>query len=300
MSSERVTWAAGGIVWRTGTGRSAATIELLLIHRPAYDDWTFPKGKVDPGETLQQTAVREIEEETGLTVRLGHPLTRVTYQVTAGTKYVRYWCARLVGDEPEFVPNREVDTMRWVGVVEAAELLSYSYDRDLLGEFVDLAVGGGHRTRTLVVLRHGKAVARDAFDGPDEHRPLSVAGAGRSHDLVPLLEAYGVSRVVSSPALRCTDTVTPFADQLDVDLQLDAALSEATTGRRVQACLDALMERKRPTAVCSHRPTLPWIFEAAGTTDIELAPGEGVVVHHRKGQVLHTETLRLGDASTRR
>ncbi len=292
MTTERVTWAAGGIVWRTGTGRSAATVELLLIHRPTYDDWTFPKGKVDPGETLQQTAVREIAEETGLEVRLGHPLPRVTYQVTAGTKFVHYWCARMVGEEPEFTPNREVDSIRWVGVVEAAELLSYSYDRDLLGEFVDLAAGGGHRTRTLVVLRHGKAQARAAFDGPDLERPLTSAGRSRAQDLVPLLTAYGVRKVVSSPAARCTGTVAPFAEHLATDVRLDAALSEETNLRRVGYVVHDLMGRKKPAVVCSHRPTLPWVLEVAGLDTVDLAPGDGIVVHHRKGRVLHTEPLR--------
>lgn len=265
-----------------------------MIHRPTYDDWTFPKGKIDPGETLQQTAVREIAEETGLRVRLGHPLPRVTYQVSAGIKHVTYWCARqLPGEEAIFTPNREVDAIRWVGVVEAAEQLSYGYDRDLLGEFVELAVRGAHRTRTLVVLRHGKALARDAFDGPDLERPLAAAGTSRAHDLVPLLSAYGVRRVVSSPAVRCASTLAPYVDPLELDVQLLDALSEDTDRRRVDDVLHDLMGRKRPAALCSHGPTLPWVFEAAGTAAVDLAPGEGVVLHHRRGQVLHTEPLRL-------
>lgn len=291
LGTERVTVAAGGIIWRTGS--TTASIEVLLIHRPGYDDWTFPKGKIDPGETLQQTAVREILEETGLTVRLGHPLPRVTYQVTAGTKHVSYWCARQVpGDDTEFSPNREVDAIAWVSVVQAAERLSYNYDRDLLGEFVELAARGGHRTRTLIVLRHGKAMTRDAFDGPDLERPLTGTGATRAHDLVPVLDAYCVRRVVSSPAARCAATVAPYADLVGTDVMLDGALSEETNLRRVGYVVHELMGRKKPAVVCSHRPTLPWVLEAAGLETVDLAPGDGVVVHHRKGRVFDTELLR--------
>lgn len=291
VEEERITIAAGGIIWRTSTSRTGG-VEILLIHRPTYDDWTFPKGKVDPGETLQQTAVREIAEETGLTVRLGHPLPRVSYEVSAGLKHVRYWCAQqLPGDDVAFTPNKEVDRVAWVSVLEAAEQLSYGYDRDLLSEFVELAARDGHRTRTLVVLRHGKAVARGAFDGPDLERPLAAAGASRAHDLIPLLTAYGVRRVVSSPAVRCTETVAPYAGLLETDIRLDDALSEDTNRERVGHVVDDLISRKKPAVLCSHRPTLPWVLDAAGVAVVDLAPGEGVVVHHRKGRVLHSELL---------
>src|SRR5215218_7323905 len=125
MASERIINAAGGVVWRkrAGSGRSEPRVDVLVVHRPSYDDWTFPKGKVDPGEALQVTAVREIFVETGLRVRLGPPLVQVSYPVAAGTKVVDYWSARVIGPgtTEEFEPNKEVDELRWVGVREARE-----------------------------------------------------------------------------------------------------------------------------------------------------------------------------------
>ncbi|MCY7289823.1 MAG: NUDIX hydrolase [Cryobacterium sp.] len=267
-------------------------VEGLVVHRPAHHDWTFPKGKSDPGETLQQTAVREIEEEAGIRVRLGHPLQCIDYPVATGIKRVSYWCARQVGsDESTFSPNREVDQVRWLRPREAAELLTYDHDRALLEEFGELRKHDAHRTRTLVVLRHGKALARSDFSGNDLDRPLTRTGVAQAVHLAPVLEAYGVRCVVSSPALRCTQTVEPFAHDISTFLEIDDRLSEDADAAQVRRSVEALMNRKPPVTLCSHLPTLPWVFDAAGTRSVVLSPGEGVVVHHRKGQVFATERL---------
>src|SRR6185295_16294214 len=117
----RVIHAAGGIIWRPRRPRKASDrnrdrVEVLLVHRPSYDDWTFPKGKPDRGESLPATAVREIEEETGYPVRLGHPLPETLYRVKGGMKRVSYWVARPVGKPTKFKANNEIDEVRWVGV----------------------------------------------------------------------------------------------------------------------------------------------------------------------------------------
>ena len=299
MASGRTSLAAGGVVWRkrpagrrdlTAAGR--IPLELLLVHRPDYDDWTFPKGKVDPGETLQQTAVREIAEESGLRVRLGHPLQQISYPISGGTKQVSYWMARQLGNEEStFRPNKEIDEVRWVRPSEAGEMLSYSHDRALLEEFRELRERKAHRARTLVVVRHGKAVDRDAFSGDDLERPLASRGVERARQLTPILSAYGVGRVISSPALRCIQTVEPYAHSIGTFLQIDDRLSEQTRAAQVERSMQALMDRKRPVAVCSHRPTLPWIFDAAGAGVVDLTPGSGLVIHHRAGRVLATESL---------
>jgi len=269
------------------------SIEILTIHRPAYDDWTFPKGKVDSGEALATAAVREIVEETGVRARLGHRMAEVSYPVSAGTKTVTYWSARPVGrGEPSrFVPNKEVDEVRWVGVREARDLLTYEHDLALLDTFGELRESKGHRTRTLIVLRHGKAMAREAFGGKDLERPLTPAGKRQAKELIGLLGAYGVRRVVSSPAVRCAQTVEPFAHSISTFLEIDDRLSEDTRAAQVQRSVTALLDRKKPVVVCTHRPTLPWVFDAIGVDAVELAPGEAVVVHHRKGAVLSTETF---------
>ena len=293
MGSERITTAAGGIVWRKRPGprRPEPRVEVLVVHRPSYDDWTFPKGKTDPGETLRVTAVREIAEEAGVRVRLGHPLQDITYPISGGTKRVAYWCARVVGEEGSpFVPNKEVDEIRWVGLREARKLLTYDHDAELLETFSELREHQAHRTRTLVVLRHGKAVPRsEKVD--DLARGLTSSGTSRAADLVAQLDAYGISRVVSSPAVRCTQTVEPFAHSISTFLEIDDRLSEDTRAGQVRRSVDSLLDRKKPVVLCSHRPTLPWIFDAIGIPVVDLAPGEGVVVHHRKGVVHATENL---------
>jgi 8-oxo-dGTP diphosphatase len=293
MAREQVTTtAAGGVVWRkrTRSSRAEPRVDLLLIHRQRYDDWSFPKGKSDPGETLQTTATREIAEETGARVRLGHPLGEFTYPVSDGLKSVTYWAARLVGEQQPFEPNKEVDEIRWVGVHEARKLLTYQHDVDLLETFVELLDRRAHRARTLVVLRHGKAAARSS-DIADLDRPLTSLGKQQAKAVLPVLSSYGVGRVVSSPALRCAQTVEPYAHSISTFIEIDERLSENTTANNVQRSVDSMLDRKRPVVLCSHRPTLPWIFEAIGTNSYDLAPGEGIVVHHRKGTVFAVEKI---------
>ncbi|MCW2800160.1 MAG: hydrolase [Aeromicrobium sp.] len=287
MASERITKAAGGIVWR----KAQSGVEVLIIHRPSYDDWTFPKGKTDPGEALQATAVREIAEETGLRVRLGHPLGELTYPVVTGTKSVTYWCARSVGDEGPFEPNEEVDEIRWVSLAGAESQLTFDHDRTLLETFRGLVEVKAHRTRTIIVLRHGKATPRTDVEEDDLERPLTAFGREQADDLVPLLGAYGIRRVVSSPAVRCTQTVEPFAHSISTFLEIDDRLGEDTRASQVQRSVEALLDRKRPVVMCTHRPTLPWVFDSVGTQTRDLAPGEGVVLHHRRGELFATEPL---------
>jgi phosphohistidine phosphatase SixA/ADP-ribose pyrophosphatase YjhB (NUDIX family) len=265
---------------------------VLVVHRPSYDDWTFPKGKTDPGETLQVTAVREIGEEAGVRVRLGHPLQDIVYPISGGTKRVAYWCARVVGPEEAtpFVPNKEVDEIRWVEPKAARKLLTYEHDVSLLSTFEGLRDRQAHRTRTLVVLRHGKAVPRTE-DIDDLARPLTPSGTARAADLVAQLDAYGVRRVVSSPAVRCAQTVEPFAQSISTFLEIDDRLSEDTRPGQVRRSIEGLLDHKKPVVLSSHRPTLPWIFDAIGTETEELAPGQAIVVHHRGGVVHATEKL---------
>ena len=296
MASERITKAAGGIVWRKAgvssgqrDGARKPYLEVLAIHRPKYDDWTFPKGKSDPGEALQSTATREIAEETGLRTRLGHPLVEVSYPVAEGTKSVAYWCARALSESEPFVPNREVDEVRWVSLSQARSLLTYEHDGTLLESFHALLDRKAHRTRTLIVLRHAKAAPRTETDEYDAIRPLTTTGLAQAQSLVPILGAYGVGRVVSSPAVRCAQTVEPYAQSISTFLEIDDRLAEDTRAHKVQRSVMALLDHKKPVVVCTHRPTLPWVFDAIGTKTHDLAPGEAIVIHHRKGEILATE-----------
>ena len=115
--------AAGGVVIRDGL--------VALVHRPRYDDWTLPKGKLDAGESFEEAAIREIDEETGLRTRLVRELPAVYYEVRGRPKVVRYWLMEVESD-PGFVPNDEVDELRWLEPAAARSLLSYDSDRDVL------------------------------------------------------------------------------------------------------------------------------------------------------------------------
>jgi 8-oxo-(d)GTP phosphatase len=196
--------AAGAVLWRAGPGGA----EVALVHRPRYDDWSFPKGKLGPDEAMPFAAAREVIEETGFACRLGALLGDVQYQVVDGRKLVRYWAAEARGGE--FVPNSETDELRWVDPDQADALLSYEHDRDLLRRFVEVAPPDS----VVLLVRHGKAGSRSQWDGEDSLRPLSESGRAQSRHLAALLPLFGPDRLYSAPPLRCRETVAPVADRL--------------------------------------------------------------------------------------
>ncbi len=128
--------AAGGVVWRRGR---SGEVEVVVVHRPRYDDWTFPKGKWAPGESDEQTAVREVEEETGLRCVPGRELASASYVDSKGRpKVVRYW-EMTVAEVAERTSTDEVDQFRWVTFDDCADLLTYEHDRDVLESFIAVA-----------------------------------------------------------------------------------------------------------------------------------------------------------------
>ena len=277
--------AAGAVVTRKGG-------EVLLVHRPKYDDWSFPKGKLDPGEHVVTAAVREVAEETGLDVRLGPALGRQRYRMSNGRwKTVDYWTARVLGsdDVSRYRPNDEIDAVEWVPWKEAVHRLTYPYDRDTLAEARPLR----RRTRTLVVLRHAKARSRSAWRGDDRLRPLLKPGGVQAERLVPLLAAFDVTTAHTSSSTRCVQTVTPYADVTGWPVKLHDELSEedATTDGVVDL-VDALLECGESVVLCTHRPVLPTVMDALGVPEVKLEPGGMLVVHHRKGRVVASEQLQ--------
>jgi 8-oxo-(d)GTP phosphatase len=277
--------AAGAVVTRKGPrGR-----EVLLVHRPKYDDWSFPKGKQDPGEHVTSTAVREVLEETGVEIRLGRPLLPQLYTVSGGrAKTVHYWIGHVVGDDDVsgYQVNAEVDQLGWFDLDAAKERLTYLDDIDLLTQFRK----GRKQTAALVVVRHAKAVKRGSWDGPDPRRPLSPEGEEQARALSPILHAFGVSRVLTSSSTRCVQTVEPFALEHVVPLEEVDELSEEdyheeSAGR----LLDLLIKAPGSSVLCSHRPVLPELFSLLGIEEEPLSPAEFVVCHHRQGRLLATE-----------
>jgi 8-oxo-dGTP diphosphatase len=210
--------AAGAVVWRAHDGSSAT--EVAIIHRPRYDDWSLPKGKLDPGETEPVAAVREVHEETGYRVHLGRRLTAVSYPVEEGTKHVRYWAARPV--DGEFHPNAEVDDLMWLGPKDAIDMVSYQQDRKVLRRFTKQPVD----TQTLLIVRHARAGSKERYKGDDRDRPLDKFGRAQAEALVGQLLAFGATSLYAAARLRCRQTLEPLAEELGVDVNTEPALTE--------------------------------------------------------------------------
>lgn len=214
--------AAGAVLWRASTADGTATdaVEVALVHRPRYDDWSLPKGKLDPGETEPVAAVREIEEETGYAAELGRRLASVSYPVEEGTKRVRYWAARALGGE--FVPNSEVDELLWLPVSAAMKRLQYPHDRKVLRRFAKHPAN----TRTVLIVRHAVAGNKARYKGNDNERPLDKRGRAQAESLVGLLLAFGATDLHAAPRARCHQTLEPMAEELGVIIADEPTLSE--------------------------------------------------------------------------
>lgn len=279
--------AAGVVLLRPSEGGP----EFLTVHRPYRADWSLPKGKVDPGEHVIAAAVRECDEESGFTPILGSPLPTQQYSVDSTPKVVHYWRAS-IGDDEGFAPDDEVDQIRWLPVAEAPRTLTYAGEASLVERAAALP-----NTVPLVILRHTQALKRADFDGKDDsQRPLSGRGRSQSRELLPLLSAFGVSTVHSSPARRCEETVRRFAKQARTAIHAEPHLSEEghEANPKATAKRAATLARKnRPIVVCSHRPVLPTLLAGIGQAlgldepseawariwDPKLPPGGFLVVH---------------------
>jgi 8-oxo-dGTP pyrophosphatase MutT (NUDIX family)/phosphohistidine phosphatase SixA len=278
--------AAGAIVTRRGR-------QVLMIHRPRYDDWSFPKGKLDPGEHVTAAAVREVAEETGLHVRLGPALPPQCYALEDGRrKRVHHWVGRTVGDDDvtRFEPTDEVDDVRWVRWDDAPALLTHDHDRASLRASVPVR----KKTRALVVLRHGDAFPRKRWEREDRLRPLAERGTLQAQALVPLLAAYDVTAVATSTSTRCLDTVAPYAATTGHRVEAhDVLAEEGATRDGLAEVVASLLARDEGAVLCTHRPVLPAVLETLGLAEERLAPAEALVVHHRKGRVVATERHRV-------
>lgn len=281
--------AAGAVVVRSRNGG-----EVLVVHRPKYDDWAWPKGKRDADEHVTVTAVREVLEETGVAIRLGRPLPDQRYRLSRGrTKQVHYWTGRALGDADVsgYVANDEIDQVAWVSLDKARRLLTYADDVALL----DQVRRHPRRTAALVVVRHASARKRASWDGPDGERPLTRSGERAARMLAPVLSAYGVSRVVSSDSVRCRQTVDPYAAGADLVVEAEPGLNEEEwTPASVRTVVGDLLSGRQSAVLCSHRPVLPAILATLGLDEEPLAPAEMVVCHHRKGRVVAVERHRVG------
>jgi 8-oxo-dGTP diphosphatase len=286
-------YAAGALCWREVDGE----LLLALVHRSRYNDWSWPKGKVDPGETLPQTAVREILEETGLSIKLGQRIHVSNYIMPNGAhKEVHYWAARVsdaVVARSKFKPDDEVAEVRWVTIAEARSLMTYEYDHEVLDNLVGQYEAGALRTKPVIVLRHGKATLRANWRGEEVKRPLLPAGEIEAQTLAPTLAAFNIKRVFTSPWRRCHQTVEPYAFGRGLKIIERSPLSEmgASKGpQRTRKVIENIVEDGRPSVICTHRPALPTILDSLARFGVArdeivlhqaraLKPGEMMVVH---------------------
>ncbi|HEV7726648.1 MAG TPA: NUDIX domain-containing protein [Modestobacter sp.] len=259
--------AAGGVVWRRGPG---GRLETALVHRPKYDDWSLPKGKPEAGEHLLQTAVREVAEETGLSVAAGRRSVRTRYDVglrdgRTAPKEVDYWLMHGTGD---FVPNDEVDQLRWLGLDDATAACSHEHDRAVLA---DLGRTDLPRAPALLLVRHASAGDRSDFDGPDELRPLDRRGRAQAQRLAEVLPLFCPADIRSAEPTRCRQTVAPLAARLGLDLEPVPELGEEAYGddpaaglALVEQLLAAGAGQPGPVVVCSQGGAIPSVLLALG------------------------------------
>jgi 8-oxo-dGTP pyrophosphatase MutT (NUDIX family)/phosphohistidine phosphatase SixA len=290
-------YAAGALLWRIDEG----TFKVALVHRGRYDDWSWAKGKVDPGETLPQTAVREIREETGLKVVLGVPLGIQKYHLpNKNLKKVYYWAAKVTDKalaESKFVPNEEVSQVVWFTPEAAKAKLSYSHDFEQLELLMKYQQAGVLETEPLLVLRHGKARSRATWKDGEASRPLLAEGNDQAEALPKLLKAFGARLVFTSPWTRCLSTIAFYAQSSKVKVKVSPELTEtanAKNGEQTKNVTRALINLNKAVIMCTHRPVMPNIIDEveARTTDSKLKaklqqiatlkPGSVAVIHLSK------------------
>jgi len=285
--------AAGAVCWRIVDGR----VRVLLVHRTQHRDVSLPKGKLDPGETLPQTAVREILEETGLKVTLGAPLGDIGYTLPGGRdKKVSYWAAE-VDDEAvahsKFKPNDEIAALEWVSLAKAQKKVSYAHDSDILTTFAERLDAGTARTFAIITLRHAKTVPGELWDGPDATRPLLPRGEQQAISIAKGLAAYGPRRIFTSTAARCIATVGPVAEATAVRVKQTETLSQDSyeLGEApLHEVVAKRLRRQQSVLICTHGPVLPDLIDEIAhqtgtpiTSTIRraamLSPGEYSVLH---------------------
>lgn len=288
--------AAGALVWR----EAADGVEVLLVHRPRYDDWSIPKGKLDKRESFPAAAVREVEEETGRRIRLHRPLPASVYMLPDGrSKIVQYWTATVRGRTAPGPKNpKEIDEVRWVGLDEALRLMTRQMDHVPLQALRRFARDGELDTVPIIIQRHAAALSRSKWRKGERTRPLNSKGRKQAAALPPLIDAFDPRSVVTSPWQRCLSTIEPFARDQGLKIVTKDELTEADHGKRparTAAVMERIMHEARPLVVCTHRPVLPTVLGVVGEAatrsvalelpreDPYLAAGEAMVLHTVRG-----------------
>jgi 8-oxo-(d)GTP phosphatase len=284
--------AAGAVLWRKSEKKK---IEVLIIHRPKYDDWTFPKGKAEIGEPLIACAYREVLEETNIETAFGPYLGEVEYLTNDGKKKVSFWSAKVI-KEKDFKPNAEVDQLKWVEVAKVKELLTLDTDRKILEQFLQIEPD----TKPLILLRHAKAVTRDEWQGEDDDRPLDSYGQNQAKRLLAMYQVFNLEQIHSSDAVRCYDTVVAIAKGLNIKLEVTGKLSESTFKKDKEKAFDYakdLIKLNESVLLCSHNPILPKMLNKltkkseVDADEGKLLPADGWVIHRIGKEVIQIDRI---------
>ncbi len=241
--------AAGGVVFRK---TKRGNLRVLVAHRPDYDDWSLPKGKVDDGETQDVTAVREVLEETGYHCRIVAPLGTTRYRISGGVKEVEWFALRPLPDSPGFKRNKEIDKIQWLSRRKIHEVLTYEHDRELVGgsDLKRLS-----QTGTLRLLRHTTAGDRSKWAGHDPRRALTKKGRREAEAIANSLRDAGIERILSSPYDRCVQTVEPLAAMIGAEIEVHDSLGEDPDMDVVYALVDSVVGAN--AVICSHGDVIP-------------------------------------------
>ena len=280
--------AAGAVLWREA---DEDVIEIALVHRPKYMDWSLPKGKLNRGESHIAAAYREVLEETGYKSKFGPFLGTINYKTDEVAKEVRYWSAKAY-KLPETDPSAdEVDELQWISSVEAKNLLTNESDKEIVDKFLEI----GAQTQTLILLRHAKALSRDEWQKDDEDRPLDQTGQIQAKNLPQYLLAYNLDQICSSDAMRCAETVLPLSQAIGRSITYVSDLSEYAFYKDKSAAYEyvkELIESEGAHLVCSHNPILPKMAEkligkkSFKSLKKDIAPCDAIVLHFRDGDVV--------------
>ncbi len=286
--------AAGTVVWRRN---QEDELEILLIHRPKYSDWSLPKGKAEFGEISSATAYRETIEETGARVKISRYLGKIEYENSEGIKSVDYWSAKYLETigQPDL---NEVDEIKWLQLKAAEKWLSNNGDIEIIQRFRKIDLDA----KVLILLRHAKAISRNEWNGEDEDRPLSEIGEKEAELLVSNLIPFQIAEIHSSIATRCYKTVDPLARKLGINYFLTDSLSEDVYQKkpnRVMKYIDRLLDNSQSTLVCSHNPILPdyvqhkLIRQGFEVSDTYLKPGDAWLVHHISSEIVSVDKIEV-------
>jgi 8-oxo-dGTP diphosphatase len=291
---EDVIMAAGAVVWRRNP---EGKIEVAVIHRPAYDDWTLPKGKVEGSETLIACAFREIEEETGLKTRFGPYLGDTFYEVNGVPKVVRYWSAQVIAGDDQSFDRSEVDELLWLPPKKTLEKLTIKDDRQIVKSFLKVK----RDTTPLILLRHARALDRKEWSGDDGDRPLTEDGHRQVRKLMETLPPFGLTIIHTSDAIRCLDTARPIAQTLGVELVVSAKLSEYEYHRdktSAEKYIKQLFQLDQAVLICGHNPMLTKIIKKMARRldmyngDFSLGKGDAFILHRSNGKIRSIDHLK--------